>query len=125
MTYRSDFTPGLYYGPQRVSAIIHFLGLVKSYVEQVGRENVIVAWDSRVRYKKKELCSEYKADRVPSDFDREIWSQVDSILLDLDRPDPEIDRIWADESRARWQAYREGRADHIPYAEVMAKYRRP
>ena len=57
--------------------------------------------------------------------DIEKLAVVDSILLELDRPDPEIDRIWADESRARWQAYREGRADHIPYAEVMAKYRRP
>jgi hypothetical protein len=56
--------------------------------------------------------------------DIEKLAVVDSILLELDRPDPEIDRIWADESRARWQAYREGRADHIPYAEVMAKYRR-
>jgi hypothetical protein len=56
--------------------------------------------------------------------DIEKLAVVDSILLELDHPDPEIDRIWADESRARWQAYREGRADHIPYAEVMAKYRR-
>jgi len=56
--------------------------------------------------------------------DAEKLAVVDSILLELDRPDPEIDRIWADEARLRWQAYREGRADHVPYAEVMAKYRR-
>jgi len=56
--------------------------------------------------------------------DIEKLAVVDSILLELDRPDPEIDRIWADESRARLQAYREGRAECVPYADVMAKYRR-
>ena len=55
--------------------------------------------------------------------DIEKLAIVDSILLDLDRPDPEIDKVWADEAKARWQAYREGRAEHGPYAEVMAKYR--
>ena len=34
---------------------------------------------------------------------------VDAILTDLDRPDPEIDRIWAEEARKRWAAYKEGR----------------
>ena len=29
---------------------------------------------------------------------------VDAILTDLDRPDPEIDRIWAEEARKRWDA---------------------
>jgi hypothetical protein len=56
--------------------------------------------------------------------DTEKLAVVDSILLELDRPDPEIDRVWADEARARLQAYREGRAEHVPYAEVMDKYRR-
>jgi len=56
--------------------------------------------------------------------DTEKLEVVDSILLELDRPDPEIDRIWANEARERWQAYRSGRADHVPYAAVMRKYRR-
>jgi hypothetical protein len=63
-------------------------------------------------------------DKIKALPDIEKLTVVDSILLELDRPDPELDRIWADESRARWQAYREGRAEHIPYADVMAKYRR-
>ncbi|HTW90780.1 MAG TPA: addiction module protein [bacterium] len=56
--------------------------------------------------------------------DTEKLEVVDSILLELDRPDPEIDRVWADEARARLQAYREGRTAHLSYAEVMAKHRR-
>jgi hypothetical protein len=49
---------------------------------------------------------------------------VGSILYELDKPDPAIDQVWADEARARWRAYRQGRADHVSYAEVMARYRR-
>ncbi len=56
--------------------------------------------------------------------DTEKLAVVDSILLELDRPDPEIDRVWADEARARWQAYRAGREDSVPYAQVMDKHRR-
>ena len=56
--------------------------------------------------------------------DTEKLAVVDSILLELDRPDPEIDRVWADEARARWRAYRTGQADHVPYAEVMRRHRR-
>jgi len=33
---------------------------------------------------------------------------VDAILADLDKPDPEIDQIWADEARRRWAAYKAG-----------------
>lgn len=50
---------------------------------------------------------------------------VDTILTDLDKPDPEIDRIWAEESRKRWAAYKAGQAQTVPYETVMAKHRRP
>lgn len=63
-------------------------------------------------------------DDIKSLPDTEKLAVVDSILLELDRPDPEIDRVWANEARARWKAYRSGRADHVPYAAVMRRYRR-
>lgn len=56
--------------------------------------------------------------------DAEKLEVVDSILLELDKPDPEIDRVWADEARARWRAYREGRAATVSYAEAMGRHRR-
>ncbi|MBM3331258.1 addiction module protein [candidate division WOR-3 bacterium] len=56
--------------------------------------------------------------------DAEKLEVLDSILVELDRPDPELDRVWADEARARWRAYREGRAEHVSYSEAMAQYRR-
>jgi putative addiction module component (TIGR02574 family) len=49
---------------------------------------------------------------------------VDTILQDLDKPDPEIDRVWADEARKRWQAYKSGHVPTVNYAHVMAKHRR-
>jgi putative addiction module component (TIGR02574 family) len=56
--------------------------------------------------------------------DAEKLRLVDAILTDLDKPDPEIDRIWADEARKRWSAYKAGRIPTVSYEEVMAKYRR-
>lgn len=49
---------------------------------------------------------------------------VDTILEDLDRPDPELDRVWAEESRKRWVAYKAGRIQAVPYETVMARHRR-
>lgn len=44
--------------------------------------------------------------KIRSLSDTEKLKVVDSILTQLDRPDPEIDRIWAEEARNRWQAYK-------------------
>lgn len=49
---------------------------------------------------------------------------VDTILADLDKPDPELDRVWAEESRKRWAAYKAGRIHTVSYETVMAKHRR-
>ncbi len=55
--------------------------------------------------------------------DNEKIELVDSILMQLDKPDPEIDRIWADEARKRWQAYKSGKIETVTYEQVMNKYR--
>ncbi len=61
--------------------------------------------------------------KIKSLPDTEKIELVDSILMQLDRPDPEIDRIWADEARKRWQAYKTGKLETVPYDQVMDKYR--
>ena len=67
------------------------------------------------------------ADRLEQEIkslpDIEKLRLVDAILADLDRPDPEIDRIWAEEARKRWDAYKSGRLRTVSYEEVMSKYR--
>jgi len=56
--------------------------------------------------------------------DTEKLKLVDEILAQLDKPDPEIDRIWADEARKRWEAYKAGKIESVSYEVVMAPYRR-
>ena len=68
------------------------------------------------------------ADKLVSEIrglpDSEKLRLVDAILSDLNKPDPEIDRVWANEARKRWAAYKEGRIPTVSYEEVMSKYRR-
>ena len=67
------------------------------------------------------------ADKLVSEIrelpDEEKLRLVDAILADLDKPDPEIDRIWAEEARKRWEGYKAGRIPTVSYEEVMAKHR--
>lgn len=65
------------------------------------------------------LASEIR--RLP---DEEKLRLLDAILTDLDKPDPEIDRIWAHEARKRWAAYKAGHLPTVSYEELMAKYNR-
>jgi putative addiction module component (TIGR02574 family) len=62
-------------------------------------------------------------ENIQSLSDVEKLELVDSILMALDRPDPEIDRIWAEEARKRWEAFKSGKLETVSYDEVMSKYR--
>lgn len=64
------------------------------------------------------------ADQIRVLSDNEKVELVNRILEQLDKPDPEIDRIWAKEAKKRWQAYKEGRMATVGYEEVMKKYSR-
>jgi len=55
--------------------------------------------------------------------DIEKLKLVDSILRELDMPNPEVDKAWSDEAVKRWKAYREGNASSVSYADAMKKYR--
>ncbi len=57
--------------------------------------------------------------------DADKLALVDRLLEQLDRPDPTIDAVWADEARKRWKAWREGRVASSSYEDVMASFRRP
>ncbi len=47
---------------------------------------------------------------------------VDQILHSLDRPDPEIDRVWHEEAVRRLTAHRAGKAQGIPAEEIFGKF---
>jgi RNase P/RNase MRP subunit p30 len=59
--------------------------------------------------------------QIHSLTDVEKLRLVDIILTDLDRPDPEIDRIWAEEARQRWTAYKAGCLRTLSYEDVVRK----
>lgn len=63
------------------------------------------------------------AEKIKSLPDTEKIELVDSILMQLDKPDPEIDRIWADEARKRWMAHKAGKVETVSYEQVMDKHR--
>lgn len=52
----------------------------------------------------------------------ERFELVDQILHSLDRPDPEIDRIWLEEAERRLAAYRAGKVQGIPAEEIFGKF---
>jgi len=81
--------------------------------------NRILKGDSNMSTTADKLASEIRA--LP---DAEKLRLVDAILTDLDNADPEIDRVWAEEARKRWTAYKSGRIATVSYEEVMTKHRR-
>lgn len=62
-------------------------------------------------------------EKIRSLSDIEKLKLVDSILTKLDRPDQGIARIWAEEARNRWQAYKAGKLETVSYEKVMSKHR--
>jgi hypothetical protein len=62
-------------------------------------------------------------DEVRNLRDAEKPQLVDAILVDLDKPDPEIDQVWAEEARRRWAAYKSGGVRTTSYSAVMDKHR--
>ena len=69
-----------------------------------------------------------QADKLVSEIralpEEEKLRLLDAILTDLDKPDPELDHVWATEARKRWLAYKAGRLSTVSYEELMAKYNR-
>ncbi len=57
--------------------------------------------------------------------DLEKLRLVDEILTQLDKPDQELDRVWAEEAQKRWNAYKAGKIETVSYEEIMSPYRRP
>ncbi len=55
-----------------------------------------------------------------SDLEKQLV--VDYILADFDKPDPEIDKLWAKEALRRQKAMRTGKMKSHAYDDVMRKY---
>jgi putative addiction module component (TIGR02574 family) len=47
---------------------------------------------------------------------------VEAILSSLDRPDPDIGKIWIAESEARYEAYKRGQIGATDWDEIRKRY---
>lgn len=47
---------------------------------------------------------------------------IEELLRSLDRPDPELDRIWIEEAERRLEAYRAGRVKGIAAEDVVGNF---
>ena len=48
---------------------------------------------------------------------------VDCLLSSLDKPDKDLDKLWANEAESRLTAYKRGELKAISLEEVLAKYK--
>jgi putative addiction module component (TIGR02574 family) len=48
---------------------------------------------------------------------------VDKLLSSLDKPDGELDELWAKEAESRIDAYEQGKIKVLTLKEVLEKYR--
>lgn len=47
---------------------------------------------------------------------------IEALLMSLDQPDPEIDKVWATEAEARLAAFDDGHVDAVSAESVLGKY---
>ena len=57
--------------------------------------------------------------KLPPD---ERFALIDELLHSLDRPDPELDRLWIEEAERRLAAYRSGRVQGVPAEDVVGPF---
>ena len=48
---------------------------------------------------------------------------IEQLTQSLDKPDKEIEKIWAEESEKRYQALKDGKVDTIPLDEIVKRYK--
>ena len=48
---------------------------------------------------------------------------VDQLISSLDKPDKELDKLWAEEAESRLDAYKQGKLKAISVEEILSKYK--
>ena len=48
---------------------------------------------------------------------------VDQLIACLDAPDPELDKVWAEEAESRLDAYKSGELKSITLENILSKYK--
>ncbi len=48
---------------------------------------------------------------------------VEQLITSLNKPDKELDKLWAEESESRLDAYKQGKLKAVSLEEVLSKYK--
>ena len=48
---------------------------------------------------------------------------VDQLMACLDTPDPELDKLWAEEAESRLDAFKNGKLKSVTLESVLSKYK--
>ncbi len=48
---------------------------------------------------------------------------VDQLIVCLDTPDPELDKLWAEEVESRLEAFKNGSIQSVTLESVLSKYK--
>ncbi len=48
---------------------------------------------------------------------------VDQLITSFDKPDKDIDKLWAEEAESRLDAYKQGKLKAVSLEEVLSKYK--
>lgn len=48
---------------------------------------------------------------------------IDQLIWALDKPDSELDKLWAEEAESRLAAYKRGELEAVSLEEVLSKYK--
>ncbi len=48
---------------------------------------------------------------------------VEHLITSLDKPDKDIDKLWAEEAESRLDAYKQGKLKAVSLDEVLSKYK--
>jgi hypothetical protein len=48
---------------------------------------------------------------------------VDQLMVCLDIPDPELDKLWAEEAESRLEAFKNGSIQSVTLESVLSKYK--
>ena len=47
---------------------------------------------------------------------------IEMLMHDLDRPNPNVEKLWIEESEKRYKAYKEGKVKGIPLEVIQKRY---
>ena len=47
---------------------------------------------------------------------------IEMLMDDLDIPDPDVEKLWIEESERRYKAYKEGKVKGIPLEAIKERY---